>query len=334
MGLFLSFFFGYVPAFINAGIIYWLDRFEKEPKRLLIGVFLWGAIVASGAAFVINSLLGAGIYLFTSSESITDLTTGSVIAPFIEESLKGAAVLLIYWMARNEFDSILDGIIYAAIAALGFAATENLYYIYQYGYTKDGLTGLFFLAFVRVILVGWQHPFYTSFIGIGLAISRLNRSWAIKIIAPLVGYLVAISLHSLHNTLAFYSNGAGGLLTTTAIDWTGWLVMIIFITIQVRREKKLIVQYLLDEVQYGVISDQQFQTACSPSAQWRVRMFAISGRRYRLTTRFYQLCGELAHKKRQYSSLGDEGGNAATIDQLRNELHELSAWAPAMVTRG
>jgi RsiW-degrading membrane proteinase PrsW (M82 family) len=334
LGLLLSFFFGYVPAFINAGIIYWLDRYEKEPKRLLIGVFFWGAIVASGAAFLINTLLGAGVYFFTSSESATDLTTGSLIAPFIEESLKGAAVLIVFLTARQEFDSILDGIIYAAITALGFSATENLYYIYEYGFVKDGFAGLFVLAFVRVILVGWQHPFYTSFIGIGLAIARLNQSWGVKIMAALSGYAAAVTLHSIHNTLAFYSNGAGDLLATTAIDWSGWLVMVIFIAVQVRNEKKLIVQYLGEEVQYGTLSPQQFATACSPAAQWRVRMFAISGGRYRITTRFYALCGEIAHKKRQYARLGDEAGNGAIIDRLRTELRELSTLTPAMVSSG
>ena len=43
------------------------------------------------------------------------------------------------------------------------------------------------MFFVRVILVGWQHPFYTAFIGIGLAISRLSRNTSIKIIAPIIG---------------------------------------------------------------------------------------------------------------------------------------------------
>ena len=48
-----------------------------------------------------------------------------MIAPIIEESLKGLAVLLVFLLFRKEFDSILDGIVYAAITALGFAATEN-----------------------------------------------------------------------------------------------------------------------------------------------------------------------------------------------------------------
>jgi hypothetical protein len=47
----------------------------------------------------------------------------------------------------------------------------------------------------------------------------------------------------------------------------------------------------------------------------------------RATSRFYQVCGELAHKKEQLKKLGDESGNAAIIDKLRIELASLAAQA-------
>jgi protease PrsW len=324
MGLILSLLFGYIPAFINAGIVYSLDRYEKEPKRLLVGVFLWGAIVAAGAAYVINSLLGEGVYLFTSSATATDLTTGSIIAPFIEETLKGAAVLIVFLRVRQEFDSILDGIVYAAVTALGFAATENLYYIYKYGFASDGLSGLLIMAFVRVILVGWQHPFYTSFIGIGLATARLNRSKFVKVIALLLGWAAAIFTHSLHNTLSFYSRGASDFFVTTIFDWSGWLVLFFFILWMINREKRLVIRHLGDEMRLGTLTAAQYFTACSPTAQARARLSALWRRSYRATTRFYQLCGEISHKKNQYERMGDEMGNLAIIEGLRNELRTLS----------
>ena len=51
MGFLLSLFFGFVPVFIFAWIIYWMDRYEKEPKILLGAVFLWGADRGCGAGF-------------------------------------------------------------------------------------------------------------------------------------------------------------------------------------------------------------------------------------------------------------------------------------------
>jgi len=42
------------------------------------------------------------------------------------------------------------------------------------------------------------------------------------------------------------------------------------------------------------------------------------------TSRFYQVCGELAHKKEQLAKIGDEGGNTAIIAKLRAELQRLA----------
>ncbi len=328
-GIFLCLFFGFVPMFLFALIVYWLDRYEKEPVILLGLVFLWGAIVAAGAAFIINTILGIGVYLFTGSETATELTTGSLFAPIIEESLKGFAVLVIFLLFRKELDSVLDGIVYAAIAALGFAATENAYYIFTYGYMEKGLQGTLWLVLVRVILVGWQHPFYTSFTGIGLAIARLNRSVAVKIIAPLLGFLLAIFTHSVHNTLASLLGGMGGLAATTFFDWSGWLVMFVFILWALHREQRWIMQYLREEVALGIISPAQYRTACSAWAQSAARVVSLFSGRFSATNRFYQLTGELAHKKQQLASLGEEGGNSAIIQRLRTELARL---APAAST--
>ena len=225
MGLIVSGVIGFASSLLFAYILYWLDRYEKEPLLLLGGVFLWGAVVAAGSAFVINTTLGLGIYVFTGSNFATDLATGSLVAPLVEESLKGLAVLGIFLVFRSEFDSVLDGIIYAGVAALGFAATENVYYIYTYGFQHGGWSGLLALTVIRVFLVGWQHPFYTAFFGIGLALARLNRNWLVRIFAPLTGLGLAMFTHAFHNTVASLLSGLAGLLVGAFFDWTGWLFM-------------------------------------------------------------------------------------------------------------
>ena len=323
-GLVVSILIGFTSAFILALIIYWMDRYEKEPKILLGAAFIWGAIVSAGGAFLINTVLGVGIYLFTGSEAAVNITTGSIFAPIIEESLKGFAVLLVFLVFRKEFDSVLDGIIYAAVTALGFAATENSYYIYTYGFLENGWSGVGILTFVRTVLVGWQHPFYTAFIGIGLAIARTNRSTAIKIVAPLSGWLVAILTHSAHNTLASFASGIEGLILGAFFDWMGWFFMAIFIIWMIARERKLLVKFLSGEVAGGTLTASQYKTACSAWAQTRARSSAFFQGRLRPTSRFYQLCGELAHKKHQLMTLGEEQGNQKTIELIRSELAVLS----------
>ncbi len=327
MPVLLSIFFGFVPMFFFAAFVYWLDRYEKEPKILLGGVFIWGAIIAAGAAFIINTVLGMGVYLFTNSEAVTDLTTGSLIAPVIEESLKGLAVLGVFLVFRREFDSLLDGIIYAAVTALGFAATENAYYIYHYGYEQDGYSGLLALVFIRVILVGWQHPFYTAFIGIGLAAARLNRRAAVRMAAPVLGWCVAVFTHAVHNTLAHALEGAVGLAISTMVDWSGWLFMLVVIALAAYNEQRYIAVQLREEVGLGLISPQQYRTACSALAQSMARLSAALSGRWRATNAFYQLTAELAHKKHQRGLLGDEGGNSEIIQRLRAELASLATHA-------
>ena len=51
---------------------------------------------------------------------------------------------------------MLDGIVYAAITAMVFAATENVLYIYRNGYLENGWIGFWALVFIRVMLVGWR----------------------------------------------------------------------------------------------------------------------------------------------------------------------------------
>jgi RsiW-degrading membrane proteinase PrsW (M82 family) len=305
-------------------ILYWSDRYEKEPWLLLGAVFFWGAIIAAGGAFIINTFLGVGVYIFSNSEAATNLATGSLIAPVVEEFLKGFAVLIVFLIFRKEFDSILDGIIYAGVAALGFAATENTYYIFSNGFLESGWQGLWSLVFIRVVLVGWQHPFYTAFTGIGLAVSRLNKALWVKIIAPLAGLGMAIFVHSVHNTLATFLSGPSGLAISTLIDWTGWFFMFLFILWTTHREKQNIKRYLVEEVRSGIISSANYQMATSSWSQLLAALNALFSGRYMKTRRFYQLCGELAHKKMQYAGLGNEDGNQAAIKTIQAELEQLS----------
>jgi protease PrsW len=323
-GLLLSVLFGVVPMLFFAYVVYWSDRYEKEPVLLLGGVFLWGAIIAAGAAFIINSIIGLGIYYFTGSQAFTELSTADAIAPLIEESLKGTAVLFVFFFFRREFDSILDGIVYAAIAAIGFAATENIYYIFTYGFQQSGINGILYMFFVRVILVGWQHPFYTAFIGIGLAVSRLNRNLSVKIIAPIVGWGLAVLTHSFHNAIATFFQGLQSLTVGLLFDWSGWLAMIIFVIWALYREQKWIITHLRDEAANGIITLNQYKTASSAWAQYVARTKALFSRNYRLVDHFYELSAELAFKKHQAYNLGEFEQNQPEIERIRAELGSMS----------
>lgn len=328
MAFVVSLLLGFIPMFLFAAFVNWLDHYEKEPKILLGVVFFWGAIVAAGGAFLMNTVFGMGVYLFTESEGLTEAATGSLIAPAVEETLKGLAVLFVFLVFRTEFDSILDGVVYAAITAMGFAATENVQYIFTYGYQESGWAGMAFMAFVRIILVGWQHPFYTSFVGIGLALARMNRSIWIKIFAPYMGLMVAMLTHSLHNTISpllINNIGMEGMLLGSLYDWAGWISMFIFVLWMVFHERKMVSHYLKDEVEQGTLTEHQYLTASSLFGQSKARLQNLFTRKFAKLNRFYQLCGELTHKKRQLEKLGEETNNSELIGNIRSEMAVLSA---------
>jgi RsiW-degrading membrane proteinase PrsW (M82 family) len=327
MPVLLSVLLSFGAAGINAYIIYSLDRYEKEPALLLEGTFVWGAVVAAIGAMIAEFVFQFGVFALTGSKAVSMLTTVSLFGPLSEETLKGFAVLIVFLVFRSEFDDILDGIVYAGIAALGFAATENVLYLFGPGYLKAGYEGLFALFFLRVILGGWNHPFFTSFIGIGLAIARLSPRPQVKIIAPIGGWVIAVFFHSLSNSLISIL-GLGGFALGLLVNWTGWLAIFGVMVWAILREKGWMKKYLSEEVEQKTITSGQYLVAISLWRQTAARVAAIASGRFGATNRFYHVLGDLAQKKEQRSELGEESDTAA-IDRLRSEAAWLSPRVPA-----
>jgi RsiW-degrading membrane proteinase PrsW (M82 family) len=327
LAILASIVFAFVPAFFFAWFINWLDRFEKEPKLLLIATFLWGAIVAVIGAIVVSLIMDAGFMMVLGDEGLADLAGGSITAPLVEESWKGLAVLIVFLLFRKEFDSILDGIVYGAIVGLGFAATENV--LYFFGQFLEGGWGAFFTNFfLRIGVFAWGHPSYTALTGIGFAVSRTNRNILVKLFAPVVGLGLAMFAHSFHNTAVTFVSGLGGLALTVLVEWTGLFVMLCFTIWMIRHEQGLLKKHLREEVGKGLLSLAQYNTAHS-FFQFGARMAALSSGTLMSTARFYQVCGELAHKKEQYEKFGDEKGNMRIIQNLRAEMQRLASQAKA-----
>ena len=119
-----------------------------------------------------------------------------VSAPLVEEFFKGLAVFGMFFFVRREFDGVVDGIIYATFAALGFAAVENVMYYARAGlsevlsHQQGALTTTFLLARGAS---PWGHPLYTSMTGIGFGIARETKKPWLRWLAPSLGYMFAVS---------------------------------------------------------------------------------------------------------------------------------------------
>lgn len=319
MPTFVSILLSFGFALLYASILYWMDRYEKEPKKLLFGAFFWGAVIAAFVAMILNTIFGLGVFFLTEEEGITDLLTGIIAAPLVEESIKGLAVLIIFLFARSEFDNITDGIVYAGIVALGFAATENVLYLSN-EFDLTGWEGLFSLFFIRVILGGWNHAVFTAFTGVGLAVSRMSRQRFVKIIAPLLGFAVAIGAHFMHNFSASMATNERELQMMFRLDWLSWLLMLILLIVSTFNERRWIKTYLAEEVSEGLLTAEQAITATSRRKRNLAVIRAPMGKR-KATRQFYTACVEMAFKKHQRARLGEEAQhNTAIINHYRNEI--------------
>jgi RsiW-degrading membrane proteinase PrsW (M82 family) len=324
VGITLSVLFGILPMAILAAVLTIFDRYEKEPVWLMIGVFLWGFFIAAGVSIIFNTIFGVGLFVVSGSEGLANVGTAVISAPVVEETIKGLAVLVVFIYFRNEFDSLLDGVVYGSLVGFGFAAAENINYIFT-GFLTNGAEGLVALVFVRVLLIPFLHATLTSFTGIGLAVGRLSRG-ALRFIAPVLGYLAAIFFHFTHNLLASLGDPLICLFGSL-LDWIGFIGMFIFILVLMWREGKVMREHLQEEVQLGHLTQAQYHSATSLVGQVGARWGALAGGRWRQGARFYDLLGELAFKKYQLARLGParEHEAAAAIDKLRGQIGGLSA---------
>lgn len=251
-GFGLSALLGIAPLPVLLAAVLALDRLEPEPRLNLIVAFVWGAGTAVVLAIVLT-LAGeaAAAAIGFGQEAVKNL--GAVVmAPLIEEGLKGA-VLLLLLRRRSEIDGLTDGIIYAALSGLGFAAVENIGY-YLGAFQESGAGGAAELFVLRGVIDPIGHPVYTAMIGIGVAYAATRRG-AGRFAAIPLGYLAAVFLHGLWNGMATL----GSLLGLVAAYVVVLVACAGLIVVTVRERRQLVAKigyYLPAYGPTGLVSPQ------------------------------------------------------------------------------
>jgi len=183
----------------------WIDRWEPEPRLLLLIAFLWGATVSIVIALVAD--VGTS-YLYAAAgadQNWTVFLQTAVQAPIIEEFGKGLGILLIYLVARRYFDGPVDGIVFAALVGGGFAFTENI----QYFALQIAESGRLDLAvgeifFIRGILSPFAHVMFSAFMGFFIGLAARKGTAIGGILMFVVGLIPAILLHAFWNGVLFF----------------------------------------------------------------------------------------------------------------------------------
>lgn len=170
-----------VPVFL---LIYVLDLYEREPMSLIIGALLWGGLAATTLSAVANSGWGL-VVLRVGGPEFAARWAPALTAPWIEEIMKAAGIVLLYLIARREMDDIMDGFVYGAMIGLGFTLVEDVFYFMS---VFGGETGGVLIGFyLRVVAGGlYGHLLYSGLAGMGIAYfvthradRPLGRRWAV-----------------------------------------------------------------------------------------------------------------------------------------------------------
>lgn len=183
----------FIPLVFVAAAIMWVDRWEPEPRSTLLFAFVWGAGVCTMASLYANTILAELLYL-SDVDYLTQLAISSAVgAPIIEEVTKGVGVLLIFFLGRRHFDGPLDGFVYAATVAAGFAFVENILYFAQYA---DEIGSVFV---GRGVMSPFAHIVFTGMIGLMLGVAARSQSWFSWLWHFPLGLAMAVALHALWN---------------------------------------------------------------------------------------------------------------------------------------
>jgi protease PrsW len=313
VGLMTSLLAGILPTLAYVGVLYWADRYEKEPAGLLSAAFFWGAVPALLGAVAVRLFFRLPVELF--GQGAIEAVRAGLLVPLAVEALKGLVVLFLALRYRHEFDNVLDGVVYGAMVGFGFAMTQNTM-SYLGAFALLGFAGLSTTIFVEGIVYGLNHALYTAFLGAGLGYARSARQrwqrWAI----PLGSFVLAVVSHAVHN-LAI-QNAVGLNLLTVSVPWAEGMVIVVIIIWSLRRQRRCLRTELVGEV-----PDTLYLGLTTGSNRQRVlwqalRQDGVGG--WRRTRYLRQLCAELAFKKAQYRQWPGETKALEQIECLRREI--------------
>lgn len=291
-GLIISLFYSLVPILVLVAILYWIDRYQREPVRMLAVAFLWGAIPALVIALSLQLFFRLPPNVL-GPNALEAIRLG-LLAPVLEETLKAAGVLFIYWRRRREINDVLDGMIYGAVVGFGFAFISN-FFRYAGNFIAWGNPGLNSGLIAERTVNALDHGLYTAIFGAGLGFASMAKSrqqfWAWVMAA--LG--VAIATHTLHNLLA---NSLVGLnVFTVIVTSAGTLVLWTVAGWSLVKQRQL----LRKELQ-GLVHDSLYYSVQGPLVRAKTQWNALRWEGFRAwiqERRLQGLCIKLANTRLQ-----------------------------------
>jgi RsiW-degrading membrane proteinase PrsW (M82 family) len=306
-----------VPMLALLALVWWIDRYDREPVWLIATVFTWGAVgailLALPTSMVVHSSLIQALTLVDAPMWLLERVAAVLVAPVAEEPAKGAVLALVVF--NRHFDNMTDGFVYGAAAGLGFGMTENLWYFLSLaGDPAWGTT-----VVVRTFYSAVMHAMCTSVLGACVGHARFRRPVVFAAWTAL-GLLVAIAVHGTWNALASAPSEQLWMADLVLLPLEVLGVVLVF-ELCVWDESRAIQDELAEEAEKGLLPVEHPSILASWTRRSRHDWLPDSidhGDYIRVAT-------DLAMRKRQVRELGPRAPLAyrAEVELLRRELRGL-----------
>lgn len=179
------------PGIVLCILIYYLDKYDKEPVYLLLKLFFYGVLISLPVIFFERMLMKFNIF----NGFLNSLYSAFVVAGFTEEFFKRFVVISKAYKLK-EYNERFDGIVYSVVVSLGFATLENILYV-VFGYQS------YQVAFSRALISVPGHMLFGITMGYYLSLAKYSTTkkqqryyFVLSLFAPIV-------LHGLFNFLIF-----------------------------------------------------------------------------------------------------------------------------------
>ena len=192
-------FLAIAPIMIIVIFIYLKDKFEKEPISFLVKNFLLGAFASILITFILSLILNT-IYPLTDSKSIFQQLLKAFIVVALVEEFSKYVIVKYYAQSNKEFNEPFDGIVYAVMVSMGFAALENILYVFQYGVS----TGI-----IRAFTAVPAHATFGILMGYFMGKAKFSNN---KLKYNLIGLITATAFHGAYDFFLFINFIPGTLI--------------------------------------------------------------------------------------------------------------------------
>jgi RsiW-degrading membrane proteinase PrsW (M82 family) len=178
------------PIFTIILYVYFKDKYDKEPRGLLLASFLLGAVVSIIITTIIY--LGFDIALPLKNEfSVPQQFIKAFLVVGLTEEFSKYIIVRYFAQPNKAFNEPYDGIMYAVMISMGFAATENVLYVLEGGY----ITG-----FLRAFTAVPAHATFGILMGYFMGKAKFSKN---RTKLNLLGLLLAVTFHGFYDFFLF-----------------------------------------------------------------------------------------------------------------------------------